>query len=176
VPIPSTEAAALDEAGNEVAVGALGEICIRGPQVMQGYWNRPDETANVFTQNGWFRSGDMGIMDDKGYFRITDRKKDMIVVSGFKVFPNQIEDAVALHPGVAEVAAIGVPDERAGEVVKIIVVRKDPNLTEQALMDHCRRHLTGYKLPRIVEFSTEPLPKSNLGKILRRQLRDAQPR
>jgi long-chain acyl-CoA synthetase len=138
---------------------------------MAGYWNRPDETAAVFTRDGWLRTGDMGFMDARGGFKITDRKKDMIVVSGFKVFPNQIEDAVALHPGVAEVAAIGEPDERSGEVVKIVVVKKDPALTEQDLLAHCRQHLTGYKVPRIVEFRDEPLPKTNIGKILRRQLR-----
>jgi long-chain acyl-CoA synthetase len=138
---------------------------------MAGYWNRPDETAKVMTPDGFFKSGDMGFMDERGSFRITDRKKDMIIVSGFKVFPNQIEDAVALHPGVAEVAAVGEPDERSGEVVKIVVVKKDPALTEQDLLEHCRQHLTGYKLPRIVEFRSEPLPKSNIGKILRRQLR-----
>jgi long-chain acyl-CoA synthetase len=145
---------------------------VRGPQVMSGYWNRPDETAKVFTPQGWLRTGDMGCVDERGYFRITDRKKDMIIVSGFKVFPNQIEDAVALHPGVAEVAAIGAPDEKSGEVVKIVVVKNDPALTEQALLDHCRQHLTGYKMPKFVEFRSEPLPKTNLGKILRRQLRD----
>jgi len=171
MPIPSTQAAILDEDGKELAVGEVGEICIRGPQVMPRYWNRPDETAKAFTRDGWLRTGDMGFMDERGYFRITDRKKDMIVVSGFKVFPNQIEDAVALHPGVAEVAAIGEPDERSGEVVKIVVVRQDPALTEQALLDHCRQHLTGYKVPKIVEFRNEPLPKTNLGKILRRELR-----
>ena len=173
MPIPSTEAAILDDDGNELPVGEVGEICVRGPQVMAGYWRRPDETERVFVRDGWFRTGDMGYMDERGYFRITDRKKDMIIVSGFKVFPNQIEDAVALHPGVAEVAAIGVPDERSGEAVKIVVVRRDPGLTEQAILEHCRQHLTGYKIPRIVEFSSEPLPKTNLGKILRRQLRDA---
>ena len=171
MPIPSTQAAILDEDGKELAVGEVGEICVRGPQVMPRYWNRPDETAKVFTRDGWLRTGDMGFMDERGYFRITDRKKDMIVVSGFKVFPNQIEDAVALHPGVAEVAAIGEPDERSGEVVKIVVVKQDPALTEQALLEHCRQHLTGYKVPKIVEFRSEPLPKSNLGKILRRELR-----
>ena len=173
MPIPSTEAAILNDDGGEVALGEVGEICVRGPQVMAGYWNRPDETERAFTADGWFRTGDLGTMDERGYFRITDRKKDMIIVSGFKVFPNQIEDVVALHPGVAEVGAIGVADERSGEAVKIVVVRKDPALTEQALLEHCRQHLTGYKIPKIVEFRTEPLPKSNLGKILRRQLRDA---
>jgi long-chain acyl-CoA synthetase len=171
IPVPSTQATILDEAGAELPVGEVGEICVRGPQVMPGYWNRPDETERVFTHDGWLRTGDMGFMDERGYFRITDRKKDMIIVSGFKVFPNQIEDVVALHPGVAEVAAIGQPDDRSGEVVKIIVVRLDQALTEQDLLDHCRKHLTGYKLPKIVEFRSEPLPKSNIGKILRRQLR-----
>ena len=173
MPIPSTQAAILDESGNELAVGEVGEICVRGPQVMRGYWNRPEETEKVFTPDGWLRTGDMGFMDERGYFRITDRKKDMIVVSGFKVFPNQIEDVVAMHPGVAEVGAIGVPDDKSGEVVKIVVVRQDPALTEEALLAHCRQHLTGYKMPKIVEFRTEPLPKTNLGKILRRQLREA---
>ncbi len=173
MPIPSTQAAILDDDDNELAVGEVGEICVRGPQVMPGYWNRPDETEKVFTRDGWLRTGDMGFMDERGYFRITDRKKDMIVVSGFKVFPNQIEDVVALHPGVGRGRRHRRPDERSGEVVKIVVVRKDPALTEQALLEHCRQHLTGYKMPKIVEFRSEPLPKSNLGKILRRQLRQA---
>ncbi|MDO8448996.1 MAG: AMP-binding protein [Rhodoferax sp.] len=173
MPLPSTDGTILDDDGRELPLGEVGEICIRGPQVMVGYWNRPDETAKAFTSDGWLRTGDMGFMDERGYFKITDRKKDMIIVSGFKVFPNQIEDVVALHPGVAEVAAIGVPDEKSGEVVKIIVVKYDPALTEQALRDHCRQHLTGYKVPKIVEFWDGPLPKNNLGKILRRQLRDA---
>ncbi len=171
MPIPSTEAAILDDAEQEMRIGEVGEICIRGPQVMPRYWNRPDESEKVFTRDGWFRTGDMGFMNASGYFAITDRKKDIIVVSGFKVFPNQIEDAVALHPGVAEVAAIGVPDEKSGELVKIVVLRQDPNLTAQELLAHCRQHLTDYKIPKIIEFSNEPLPKSNLGKILRRQLR-----
>jgi long-chain acyl-CoA synthetase len=173
IPIPSTQAVILDESDNELAIGEVGEICVRGPQVMPRYWNRPDETEKVFTRDGWLRTGDMGFVDERGYFRITDRKKDMILVSGFKVFPNQVEDAVALHPGVAEVAAIGVPDERSGEAVKIVVVKQDPALTEQALLEHCRRHLTDYKMPKLVEFRTEPLPKTNLGKILRRKLREA---
>jgi long-chain acyl-CoA synthetase len=173
MPIPSTEATILDDAGRALAPNEVGEICLRGPQVMAGYWNLPDETALVFTPDGWLRTGDMGWMDERGWFKITDRKKDMIVVSGFKVFPNQIEDVVAMHPGVAEVAAIGVADERSGEVVKIVVVRSDAALTTQALLEHCKQHLTGYKMPRIVEFSDEPLPKSNLGKILRRQVRQA---
>jgi long-chain acyl-CoA synthetase len=172
MPFPSTLATILDEDGSELTLGEVGEIGIRGPQVMPRYWNRPDETAKVFTRDGWFRTGDMDFMDERGYFKITDRKKDMIIVSGFKVFPNQIEDVVALHPGVDEVAAIGSPDERSGEIVKIIVVRNDPALTEEALLMHCKQHLTDYKIPKIIEFRGEPLPKSNLGKILRRQLRE----
>ena len=172
MPFPSTEATVLDDDGHQLALGEVGEICMRGPQVMSGYWCRPDETIKVFTPEHWLRTGDMGFMDERGYFTITDRKKDIIIVSGFKVFPNQIEDVVALHPGVAEVAAIGAPDERSGELVKIIVVKQDPALTEEALLEHCRQHLTGYKVPKIVEFSSEPLPKTNLGKILRRQLRN----
>lgn len=171
VPIPSTEAAVLDDQGKPLPVGEVGEICIRGPQVMKGYWNRPDETAKVFTADGWFRTGDMGFMDANGSFKITDRKKDMIIVSGFKVFPNEVEDVVMLHPGVLEVAAIGERDERSGEAVKIIVVRKDPALSAEALLEHCKQHLTGYKVPKLVEFRAEPLPKTNIGKILRRELR-----
>jgi long-chain acyl-CoA synthetase len=172
VPLPSTEAAILDDDGRRLPLGQVGEICLRGPQVMKGYWNRPDETAKVFTADGWLRTGDMGVMAERGSIRITDRKKDMIVVSGFKVFPNEIEDVLTMHPGVLEAAAIGVPDERSGETVKVVVVRKDPGLTEGDLLAHCRLHLTGYKIPRIVEFRSEPLPKTNIGKILRRELRD----
>ena len=172
VPIPSTDAAVLDDDGSEVPVGELGEICIRGPQVMKGYWNRPEETARAFTEDGWLRTGDMGFMDVRGYFRITDRKKDMIIVSGFKVFPTEIEDVVMMHPGVLEVAAVGAPDAKSGEVVRIVVVRKDPQLTEEVLLEHCKKHLTAYKVPKIVEFRIEPLPKSNVGKILRRLLRE----
>ena len=171
MPIPSTEAVLLDDDDQPVGIGDVGEICVRGPQVMAGYWNRPDETAKVFTGEHWLRTGDMGVMDERGYFKITDRKKDMIIVSGFKVFPNQIEDVVALFPGVAEVAAVGVPNEKSGELVKIVVYRSDPALTAQALLEHCRANLTDYKVPKIVEFRDEPLPKTNLGKILRRQLR-----
>jgi long-chain acyl-CoA synthetase len=172
VPVPSTDAAILDDEGKSLALGEVGEICLRGPQVMKGYWNRPEETANVFTADGWLRTGDMGVMDERGSIRITDRKKDMIVVSGFKVFPNEIEDVLTKHAGVQEAAAIGVPDERSGEAVKVVVVRKDPALTESDLLAHCKQHLTAYKMPRIVEFRTEPLPKTNIGKILRRELRD----
>lgn len=172
MPLPSTQAGVFDDDGRELPIGEVGEICLRGPQVMAGYWRRPDETAKVFTPDGWLRTGDMGLVDARGYFKITDRKKDMIVVSGFKVFPNQIEDAVALHPGVHEVAAIGAPDAKSGEVVKIVVVRKDMTLTEPMLLAHCRQHLTGYKVPKIVEFRTEALPRTNVGKILRRKLRE----
>jgi long-chain acyl-CoA synthetase len=175
VPIPSTEVAILDDDGRQVPLGEVGEICIRGPQVMKGYWKRPDETAKVFTADGWFRSGDMGFMDGRGSIKITDRKKDMIIVSGFNVYPNEVEDVVMLHPGVLETAAIGAPDEKSGEVVKIVVVRKDPALTEADLLAHCRQHLTGYKVPKVVEFRTEPLPKTNIGKILRRELRAPKP-
>lgn len=171
VPLPSTEAAILDDDGKPLALGEVGEICLRGPQVMRGYWNRPEETAKVIV-GGWLRTGDMGVMDASGSVRITDRKKDMIIVSGFKVFPNEIEDVLTMHPGVLEAGAIGVPDERAGEAVKVVVVRKDPALTEAELLAHCKQHLTGYKMPRIVEFRSEPLPKTNIGKILRRELRD----
>ncbi len=173
MPIPSTEAAVLDDDDKELPIGEVGEICIRGPQVMRGYWNRPDETQKVFTSDGWFRTGDMGFMDERGYFKITDRKKDMIIVSGFKVFPNQIEDVVMLHAGVLEVAAVGAVDPKSGEIVRIVVVKRDATLTEEILIEHCKKHLTGYKIPKIVEFRTEPLPKSNIGKILRRQLREA---
>ncbi len=173
MPISSTQAIILDGQDKALAPNEVGEICLRGPQVMAGYWHLPEETARAFTQDGWLRTGDMGFMDERGWFQITDRKKDMIIVSGFKVFPNQIEDVVALHPGVAEVAAIGVADAHSGELVKIVVVRSDPALTAQALLDHCRQHLTGYKVPRLVEFRDEPLPKSSLGKVLRRQVRDA---
>jgi len=175
VPMPSTEAAILDEEGREQPIGELGELCIRGPQVMAGYWNRPDETARVFTKEGWLRTGDMGFMDAHGYFRITDRKKDMIIVSGFKVFPNEIEDVVMMHPGVLEAGAVGAPDPKSGEVVRLVVVRKDPTLTEKAILEHCKKHLTGYKVPKIVEFREEPLPKSNVGKLLRRLLRETVP-
>ena len=171
LPLPSTEVAAMDDQGRVVPLGEIGEICVRGPQVMKAYWNRPDETAKVFTADGWLRTGDVGSMDERGFVKITDRKKDMINVSGFKVFPNEVEDVVAMHPGVLEVAAVGEPDEMSGELVKIVVVPKDPALAETDLIDHCRKHLTGYKVPKIVEFRSDPLPKTNIGKILRRELR-----
>ena len=170
LPLPSTDIAIRDEQGKDLPVGEVGEICIRGPQVMAGYWNRPDETAKVMTKDGYFTSGDIGRMDERGYVTIVDRKKDMILVSGFKVFPNEVEDVIARHPGVREVAVVGVPDERSGEVPKLFVVKKDPALTAEDLTAFCRENLTGYKRPRYIEFRTE-LPKSNVGKILRRELR-----
>jgi long-chain acyl-CoA synthetase len=170
LPLPSTDISIRDDDGNAMPLGEVGEICIRGPQVMVGYWQRPEETAKVMTADGFFKSGDMGFMDERGYTKIVDRKKDMILVSGFNVYPNELEEVVALHPGVLEVAAIGVPDEHSGEVPKIFVVRKDPNLTSEDLMAYCRENFTGYKRPRHIEFRTE-LPKTPVGKILRRELR-----
>jgi long-chain acyl-CoA synthetase len=171
LPISSTEIELRDDSGKAVPLGGSGEICIRGPQVMAGYWNRPDETAKVIDKDGWFATGDIGVMDERGFVRIVDRKKDMILVSGFNVYPNEIEGVVAMHDGVLECAAVGVPDEKSGEAVKLFVVKKDPALTAEAVIKHCRAHLTGYKVPREVEFRTE-LPKTNVGKILRRELRD----
>ena len=171
LPIPSTDLVLRDDAGHDVPLGQAGEICIKGPQVMAGYWQRPDETAKVLDANGWLATGDIGVMDDRGFVRIVDRKKDMILISGFNVYPNEVESVVVMHPGVLECAAIGVPDAKSGEAVKLFVVRKDENLTVEALLAHCRTHLTGYKCPREVEFRAE-LPKSNVGKILRRELRD----
>jgi long-chain acyl-CoA synthetase len=171
LPVPSTEIAILDDAGQPVPLGQPGEIAIRGPQVMAGYWNRPDETEKVMTSDGFFKSGDIGIMDERGYTKIVDRKKDMIIVSGFNVYPNEVEGVVAMHPGVVECAAVGVPDDKSGEAVKVFVVRKDPALTEAALMEFCKQNLTGYKKPKYIEFRDE-LPKTNVGKILRRELRD----
>ena len=172
LPIPSTYIKILDDAGNEVPLGQPGEIGIKGPQVMAGYWQRPDETAKVMTADGYFRSGDIGVMDERGYTKIVDRKKDMILVSGFNVYPNEVEDVVAAMPGVLEVAAVGVPDERMGEAVKLVIVKKDPALTEDAVRQFCHDNLTGYKRPRVIEFRTE-LPKTPVGKVLRRELRDA---
>ena len=171
LPIPSTDVAILDDAGKPMAIGEIGEIAIRGPQVMAGYWNRPEETAKVMTPDGFFKSGDVGIMDENGYVKIVDRKKDMILVSGFNVYPNELEGVIAGHPGVLECAVIGVPDEHSGEAVKVFVVRKDPNLTAEQLMDYCKQQFTGYKKPKYIEFRDE-LPKTNVGKILRRALRD----
>ena len=170
LPVPSTEVSIRDDEGSDVALGSPGEICIRGPQVMAGYWSRPDETAKAMTADGFFRSGDVGIMDGSGRIRIVDRKKDMILVSGFNVYPNEIEQIVSLHPGVLECAAIGVADERSGEAVKLFVVRRDASLSESDLVGYCKENFTAYKRPRHIEFRDE-LPKSNVGKILRRELR-----
>ncbi len=174
LPIPSTDACIKDEGGRQLPVGEVGELCIKGPQVMKGYWNRPEETANVLDGEGWLHTGDMARMDEQGYFYIVDRKKDMILVSGFNVYPNEVEDVIASMPEVLEVAAVGVPDEHSGEVVKVVIVKKDPSLTEDQVKAYARENLTGYKHPRIVEFRSE-LPKTNVGKILRRELRDAGP-
>ncbi len=171
LPIPSTDCRVIDSEGQPQAAGETGELCVKGPQVMKGYWQRPEETAKVLDEDGWLKTGDMARMDEQGYFFIVDRKKDMILVSGFNVYPNEIEDIVADHPKVLEVGAIGVPDEKSGEVVKVVVVRKDSSLTVKELRDHCRKELTGYKVPKYVQFVDE-LPKTNVGKILRRELRD----
>ena len=172
VPLPSTYMKLLDDEGHEVTtLGQPGEIAIKGPQVMAGYWQRPDETAKVMTEDGYFKSGDIGIMDERGYFKIVDRKKDMVLVSGFNVYPNEVEEVVAAMPGVMECAVVGVPDEKMGEAVKLVIVRKDPKLTEAQVREFCRANLTGYKQPRVIEFREE-LPKTPVGKILRRELRD----
>ncbi|MGH8283623.1 MAG: long-chain-fatty-acid--CoA ligase [Gammaproteobacteria bacterium] len=173
LPIPSTDISIRDDDGKELPLGEVGELCFKGPQVMRGYWNRPDETAKVLSADGWLRTGDMGRVDARGYVYIVDRKKDMILVSGFNVYPNEVEDVIAMHPGVLEVAAVGVPDEHSGEVVKLFVVKKDPKLTVEALKEYAHNELTGYKRPKNIEFRDE-LPKSNVGKILRRELRDAE--
>ncbi len=172
LPIPLTVCVLKDENGHVMPVGEAGELCVKGPQVMAGYWQRPEETAQVIDADGWLHTGDIAKMDEKGFFFIVDRKKDMILVSGFNVYPNEIEDVIAMMPGVLEVAAVGVPDEKSGEAVKVVIVRKDPALTAEAVKAFCRENLTGYKLPKVVEFRTE-LPKSNVGKILRRELREA---
>jgi len=172
LPIPSTEIVIRDDEGRDVPLDTAGEICIRGPQVMAGYWNRADETANVMTEDGFFKSGDVGVMDSRGYIRIVDRKKDMILVSGFNVYPNEIEQVVSLHPGVLECAAIGVSDAKSGEAVKLFVVKSDPSLAEDDVAAYCRENFTAYKRPKYIEFRDE-LPKSNVGKILRRELRNA---
>jgi long-chain acyl-CoA synthetase len=171
IPVPSTYLSIRDDDGNEVPFGQPGEICAKGPQIMPGYWNRPDETAKVMTSDGYFRTGDIGVMTPDGYTRIVDRKKDMILVSGFNVYPNEVEEVIAGHPGVLECAVIGVQDERSGEVVKAFVVKKDPNVTAEDIIKFCHGQLTNYKIPKLIEFRTD-LPKTNVGKILRRQLRD----
>jgi long-chain acyl-CoA synthetase len=175
LPIPSTIVTIRDDDGRILPIGATGEICIAGPQVMKGYWNRPDETAKVMTADGAFRTGDIGLMTPEGYVKIVDRKKDMILVSGFNVYPNEVEDVVAMLPGVREVCAVPAPDERSGETVRVVIVRKDPSLTKEQVIEHCRKNLTGYKMPHIVEFWNE-LPKSNVGKVLRREVRNAPPK
>ena len=174
LPISSTDIAILDDAGKPLPTGEIGEIAIRGPQVMEGYWQRPEETAQVMTADGFFRSGDIGFMDERGYVSIVDRKKDMVLVSGFNVYPNEVEGVVAMHPGVLECAVVGVPDSGSGEAVKLFVVRRDPDLTAESLMAFCHEQLTGYKRPKHIEFRSE-LPKTNVGKILRRELRDSKP-
>jgi len=172
VPIPSTYMRILDDDGHDIsATGQPGEIAIKGPQVMAGYWQRPDETAKVMAEDGYFKTGDIGTMDERGYFKVVDRKKDMVLVSGFNVYPNEVEDVVALMPGVLECAVVGVPDDRTGEAVKLVIVKKDPVLTEAQVREFCKANLTGYKQPKVVEFRTE-LPKTPVGKILRRELRD----
>jgi len=171
VPLPSTDLKLLDDEGNEVAPGAPGEIAIKGPQVMAGYWQRPDETARVMTPDGYFKTGDIGVVDARGYFKIVDRKKDMILVSGFNVFPNELEDVVGQMPGVMECACVGVTDAKSGEAVKLVIVRKDEALTEEDVRAYCKENLTGYKQPKVVEFRDE-LPKTPVGKVLRRELRE----
>ena len=169
LPVPSTEVSIRDDQGNRLAIGEMGEVWVRGPQVMQGYWGRPDETRRTLTADGWLQTGDLGVIDSQGFVKLLDRKKDMIIVSGFKVFPNEVEDVVAQHPGVLEAAVIGVPDAHSGQAVKLFVVRRDPALTDVVLRAYCQDNLTGYKVPKLIEFR-EALPKSNIGKILRREL------
>ncbi len=172
MPVPCTEVRVINDQGEPLGLDEAGELCIKGPQVMQGYWRRPEATAEVISPEGWFATGDVAVIQPDGYLRIVDRKKDMIVVSGFNVYPNELEDVLSKHPAVLECAAVGVRDETSGEIVKMFVVPRDASLTEQAVKDYCREHLTAYKVPRLVEFR-EDLPKTNVGKILRRELRDA---
>ena len=171
LPIPSTDCSIQDDEWNELPIGETGEICIRGPQVMQGYWKRPKDTSEVLSADGWLHTGDIGFMDEQGYVQIVDRKKDMILVSGFNVYPNEVENVLVNHPGVLEVGVIGIPDEKSGEAVAAVVVKSDPSLTEDALIEYCKEDLTNYKRPRFI-FFTDELPKTNVGKILRRELRD----
>jgi len=172
MPLPSTEVSIRDDGGREAGLGQEGELWVRGPQVMKGYWQKPEETRNVITSDGWLRTGDISVMDERGMIRITDRKKDMILVSGFNVYPNEVESILAAHPGVLECAVVGVPDPVTGEAVKAFVIPKDPGLTPESLVRFCRESLTNYKIPKQIEFRTE-LPKSPIGKILRRELRPA---
>ncbi|PKO84307.1 MAG: long-chain-fatty-acid--CoA ligase [Betaproteobacteria bacterium HGW-Betaproteobacteria-11] len=174
LPVSSTEVSIRDDAGHELPLGSPGELCVRGPQVMAGYWQRPEETAKVMMADGFLRTGDVAVVNEAGFVRIVDRKKDMILVSGFNVYPNEVEDVVAMHPGVLEVAAVGVPDPRSGEAVKVFIVKRDPGLTAEAVIAHCRENLTAYKVPHLVEFRSE-LPKTNVGKILRRALKESVP-
>jgi long-chain acyl-CoA synthetase len=174
LPLPSTEIVIRDIEGRDLPIGETGELCIRGPQVMEGYWNKPQETAAVLDSLGFLRTGDIARIDERGFIYLVDRKKDMIIVSGFNVYPNEVEDVVMMHPGVSEVGAIGVPDARSGEAVKIFVARKDASLSAQDLIAHCRQHLTAYKVPKQVEFR-DALPRSPIGKILRRELKDSSP-
>jgi long-chain acyl-CoA synthetase len=171
IPMPSTWISIRDDDGKELPFGEPGEICAKGPQVMAGYWNRPDETAKVMTQDGYFRTGDIGVMTPDGYTKIVDRKKDMILVSGFNVYPNEIEEVIAGHSGVLECAVIGVADDKSGEAVKAFVVKKDPTVSVEDIIKYCRENLTAYKVPKLIEFRKD-LPKTNVGKILRRELRD----
>jgi long-chain acyl-CoA synthetase len=171
LPISSTIMTIRDDDGNILPMGQAGEICIEGPQVMLGYWQRPEETAKVTTPDGAFKTGDIGVMDERGYFKIVDRKKDMILVSGFNVYPNEIEDVVATCPGVLEVCAVAAPDEKSGEVVRVVIVKKDPALNREKVIEHCKANLTGYKVPKIVEFWSD-LPKTNVGKVLRREVKN----
>jgi long-chain acyl-CoA synthetase len=170
LPMPSTDVTILDEHDCEVALGSEGEICIRGPQVTSGYWQRPEETRSIITTDGWLRTGDIGLMDPRGYVRVTDRKKDIVLVSGFNVYPTEVEDIIASIPGVVENAVVGVPDRITGEIVKAFVVTNDPTLTPEAIIAFCRKHLTSYKVPKLIEFRAD-LPKNPIGKVLRRELR-----
>jgi long-chain acyl-CoA synthetase len=170
LPLPSTEVSIRDEDERETNIGESGEVCVKGPQVMKGYWNRPDETAKVFTHDGFLKTGDIGRMDEEGFIYLVDRKKDMIVVSGFNVYPNEVEQIIGLHPAVLEVGVVGVMDQDSGEKVKACIVKRDPDLTAEAVIAHCREHLTAYKVPKIIEFYDD-LPKTNVGKILRRELK-----
>jgi long-chain acyl-CoA synthetase len=169
LPIPSTEVSIRDDDGHPLGIGEIGEVCVRGPQVMQGYWGRVEETRRTLTADGWLKTGDIGVIDSEGFVKLLDRKKDMIIVSGFKVFPNEVEDVVAQHPGVLEAAVIGLPDARSGQAVKLFVVRRDAALTEAQIRAYCQANLTGYKVPKLIEFR-DALPKSNIGKILRKEL------
>jgi long-chain acyl-CoA synthetase len=170
MPLPSTDVRIMSEEGQELGMGDTGELWVKGPQVMKGYWNQPEETAKVLTSDGWLKTGDIAQIDTDGYLKIVDRKKDMILVSGFNVYPNEVEDVAGMHPKVRESAAVGVPDEKSGEVVKLFVVKKDPSLTEAELKAHLKANLTGYKVPHMIQFMDD-LPKNNIGKILRRELR-----